>query len=380
MRKGMVLLALAVLMTVGLAGCSSGGDAAGFSIDAPGEPGGEYRFKASGSADNYTWDMGDHLTVLYGKEVGHAYDFANGVVNVVLTMKTGDQSEDFRKPITLGTGANAEPTFVLEGQRNWTVLGETLKFSARLSTDPDGDPLRYSWSCVRTGDAIRQPTHVHPGFQGVSFATAPAGSVTAVNAASEMPPADRTLSGDLCEALGSGGRPSKDATIEGTFTKTGVYDVYLLASDPVHPTTSGKYHFVVTPPEERPAPVFETAFFGNLTGGSDGLVQGVIDQAEQEGDFDRMTHTFTLPLTGYGGNMTTEYTGDSPAEAAALTWELKRGTVVIAQGGADGETVPLPAADMKPATYTLTVDLQGISQSYAIHVAVPLDRDPFKVY
>jgi hypothetical protein len=378
MHKGMAFLALSAFLAVGLAGCSSG-ESAGFSVKAPSAPGGEYVFSASGSADNYTWDLGDHLTVLHGKSIRHTYDFANGVVNVVLTLKTGDKSEDIRKSITLGTGENAQPTFVLEGQRNWTVLGETLKFSARSSTDPDGDPLRYSWSCVRTGDAVRQPSHSHPGFQGVSFATAPAGSVTAINAIGELPPADRTVSGDLCETLGSGGRPSKDATIEGTFTKPGIYDVYLLASDPVHPTTSGKYHFVVTPPEERPEPVFETAFFGNLTGGSDGAVQGVVDEANQEGDFDRLVHTFTLPLNGYGGNMTTTYTGDSPAEAATLTWELKRGTVVIATGGTDGETVPLPA-DMKAATYTLTVDLTGISQSYAIGVEVPLDRDPFKVY
>ena len=379
MHKGSALLALAAFLAVGLAGCSSG-ESGGFSVDAPGSPGGEYRFTAAGSGDNYTWDLGDHLTTLYGKEVRHTYDFQNGVVNVVLTVKKGDQSEDFRQPVTLGTGTNAEPTFVLEGQRNWTVLGESIKFSARSSTDPDGDPLRYTWSCVRTGDAIRQATHVHPGFQGISFATAPAGSVTAVNAVGELPPADRTVSGDLCETLGSGGKPSKDATIEGSFTKTGIYDVYLLASDPVHPTTSGKYHFVVTPPAERPDPLFRTAFFGNLTGGNNGAIQGVVNEAGQEGDFDQATHSFTLPLTGYGGFMTTTYTGSNPPEVAAITWELHRGTVLIASGGANGENVTLPVSDMKPATYTLTVNHQGVGQSYAITVGVPLDRDPFKVY
>lgn len=379
MHKGSALLALAVFMSAGLAGCSSG-ETGGFTVKEPSAPGGEYVFTASGSADNYTWDLGDHLTVLYGKTVRHTYDFANGQVNVVLTTKKGDQSEDIRKTLVLGTGTNAQPTFVLEGQRNWTILGETMKFSARSSTDPDGDPLRYSWSCVRTGDAVRQPTHVHPGFQGVSFASAPAGSVTAVNAVGDLPPADRTVPGDLCETLGSGGRPSKDATIEGSFTRTGIYDVYLLASDPVHPTTSGKYHFVVTPPEERPEPLFQTAFFGNLTGGSDGTIQGVVDEAQLEGNFDRMTHTFTLPLTGNGGYMTTEYRGANPPDLAALTWELKRGTVLIAAGGANGDNITLPAAEMKPATYTLEVNLQGLGQSYAINVAVPLDRDPFKVY
>lgn len=379
MRKGIVLLAAAVFMAVGLAGCSSG-DSGGFSIDAPGEAGGEYVFKASGSADNYTWDMGDHLTVLYGKEVRHAYDFANGVVNVVLTTKTGEQSDDYRKTITLGTGENAQPTFVLEGQRNWTVIGETLKLSARSSTDPDGDTLRYTWSCVRTGDAVRQPTHSHPGFQGISFATAPAGSVTAVNAISELPAADRVVPGDMCETLGSGGRPSKDATIEGTFTKSGIYDIYLLASDPVHPTTSGKYHFVVTPPAERPPALLKLAFFGNFTGGVGGGLQDVVDESGQEGTYDKIVHSFNLPLDGQGGYITTQYLRAVPENTATITWTLKRGTVDVAAGGAHGENITLAAGDMKSATYQLTVNLQGLGEKYQIDVGVPLDRDPFKVY
>ncbi|MHB1261061.1 MAG: hypothetical protein ACYC2H_05025 [Thermoplasmatota archaeon] len=378
MHKGLALLATTVFLAVGLAGCSSG-DSGGFSIKAPGAPGGEYVFTASGSADNYTWDLGDRLTVLHGKTVRHTYDFENGNVSVVLTTKKGTQSEDFRKSITLGTGTNAQPTFVLEGQRNWTVVGETLKLSARSSTDPDGDPLRYTWSCVRTGDAVRQPSHSHPGFQGVSFATAPAGTVTAINALSELPAADRTVSGDLCEGLGAGGKPSRDATIEGAITKTGIYDIYLLASDPVHPTTSGKYHFVVTSPEERPAAVFEAAFFGNLQGGNNGALQGTLGETSGEA-FDQGLHSFTLPLDGKGGFVTTTYNGTDQTTLATITWVLKRGTVEIARGGADGENITLPAGDMKAATYQFTVNLQGPGEGYALRVAVPLDRDPFKVY
>jgi hypothetical protein len=379
MHKGLAFLATTVFLAVGLAGCSSG-DEGGFSIKAPAAPGGEYVFTASGSADNYTWDLGDRLTKLYGKTVHHAYDFENGQVTVTLTTKKGDQSQDFQKPITLGTGTNGLPTFVLEGERNWTVVGETLKFSARSSTDPDGDPLRYSWSCVRTGDAIRQPSHSHPGFQGVPFASAPAGTVTAINAIGELPAADRTIDGDLCDALGASSKPSRDATIEGTFTRTGIYDVYLLASDPVHPTTSGKYHFVITSPEERPEPIYQESFSGNLQGGSDGALQGVTEPGELGQDFDQATHTFTLPLDGKGGWITTEYAGNDPTTLAAFTWTLRRGTVTIAEGGEDGSNVTLPADNMKSATYSLTVNLQGPGEGYTIRVAVPLDRDPFKVY
>jgi hypothetical protein len=379
MHKGLALLATTVTLAVGLAGCSSGDDS-GFSIKAPGSPGGEYVFTASGSADNYTWDLGDRLTTLYGKSVRHTYDFANGKITVTLTMKKGDKSEDIQKPLTLGTGTNGLPTFVLEGQRNWTVVGETVKFSARSSTDPDGDPLRYTWSCVRTGDAVRQPSHSHPGFQGVPFASAPAGSVTAINAVGELPAADRKPSGDLCEALGASSRPSRDATIEGSFTRTGIYDIYLLASDPVHPTTSGKYHFVITSPEERPEPIYQESFSGNLQGGSNGVLQGASEPGELGQSFDQASHQFTLPLDGKGGWVTTEYAGNDPTTLATISWTLKRGTVLIAEGEGNGSNVTLPEGDMKAATYSLLVNLQGPGEGYTIRVAVPLDRDPFKVY
>ncbi|MFA5944731.1 MAG: hypothetical protein WC876_09720 [Candidatus Thermoplasmatota archaeon] len=378
MHKGLASLAAAVFLAVGLAGCSSG-DSGGFSIKAPGTPGGEYVFTASGSADNYTWDLGDRLTILHGKTVRHAYDFTNGQITVVLTTKSGDKSEDFRKPLTLGTGTNAQPTFILEGQRNWTVIGESVKFSARSSTDPDGDPLRYTWSCVRTADAVRAPVHSHPGFGGVPFATAPAGSVTSTNALSELPAADRTVTGDLCETLGSGGRPSTDATIEGSFTKSGIYDVYLLASDPVHPTTSGKYHFVITPPEERPAALFQHTFSATFEGGNNGVLQESLG-AQTGRVYDQVTHSFQLPLGGYGGYVTTAYNGTDATGTAVISWELKRGTVLILDGGADGENQTLPADAMQAASYTLTVKVQGPGEGYVINIGVPLDRDPFKVY
>jgi hypothetical protein len=378
MNKGLALLSVAVFFTVALAGCSSG-ESGGFSVKAPGEPGGEYVFKASGSADNYTWDLGDRLTVLYGKTVRHAYDFDNGQVTVTLTTKSGDKTAEHSKPITLGTGQNAQPTFILEGQTNWTVTGETIKFSAAKSTDPDGDALRYTWSCVRTGPANRQPTHVHPGFQGVPFATAPAGSVTAVNAVGEMPAADRTVPGDLCETLGSGGKPSLDATIEGTFANTGIYDVYLLASDAAHPTTSGKYHFVVTTPEERPAELFTQTFTNTLQGGT-GSLQGFCDSANCGQALDMAVHSFTLPLGGTGGNVTATMTNPVPSPAGTLTWILRRGTLEVARGAGDGVAVALPPADMKQGTYALEVTIQGVNVAYSVTADVPLDLDPFKVY
>src|ERR1041385_3892737 len=354
MHKGLALLAATAFLAVALAGCSSG-DKSGFSVKAPSSPGGEYVFTANGSADNYTWDLGDRLTTAYGKSVHHTYDFKNGAITVTLTAKKGGQSEESRQALTLGTGQNGQPTFILEGQTNWTITGETVRFSAAKSTDPDGDPLRYTWSCVRTGDAKRLPTHVHPGFGGVPFASPPAGTVTARNAVGALPNPDRKLSGDLCDALGSGGKPGKDSTIEGAFTKTGIYDIYLLASDPVHPTTSGKYHMAVTTPEERPPRVFTVSFSGNLQGGNNGTLQSVATTAQQSGSYDEDLHTFSLPLTGFQGWSATTVTPAVPGDPATGT-------------------------EMKAAGYTLKVDVVGGGAQYTIDIAVPLDLDPFKVY
>jgi major membrane immunogen (membrane-anchored lipoprotein) len=379
MQKGLALVAAAAFLSAALAGCSSS-DQEGFSVKAPSAPGGEYVFTANGDADNYTWDLGDRLTTASGKTVRHTYDFQNGVVTVTLVAKTGDRTKESRQTITLGTGQNAQPTFILEGQTNWTVTGEPIRFSAAKSTDPDGDPLRYTWSCVRTGDAKRQPAHSHPGFNGVPFATPPAGTVTAQNAVGPLPEATRKLDGDLCEALGSGGRPGKDAVIEGAFTATGIYDIYLLASDPVHPTTSGKYRFVVSTPEERPAPLWTQSFTCSLSGGSNGALQGLAGQAGAPGTYDQCVHPFSLPLGGVGGWATTTYVEQAAPGGGTLAWTLRRGQVQVATGGADGENVTLPAGEMKSAGYTLEVNLQGTGVDYRIDLAVPLDMDPFKVY
>lgn len=378
MHKGLALLSTAAFLAVAMAGCSSA-ESGGFSIDAPSDPTGEYVFKASGSADNYTWDLGDRLTILHGKTVRHAYDFQNGEITVVLTMKKGEKTEDHRKTITRGTGVNEQPTFILEGSTNWTVTGETITFSAAKSTDPDGDPLRYTWSCVRTGPAVRTPVHVHPGFQGVPFATPPAGAVTSQNAVGALPTPDRIVEGDLCAGLNAHNRPSLDTTIQGSFTETGVYDVYLLASDPAHPTTSGKYHFVVTTPEERPTPLHTISMSGNLAGGVGGTAQEVATATQQNQSLDMATHSFSLPLNGKSGSITVTKTGDFAA-ANTLNWELKRGTLVIVAGAADGAPIQIPGNDLKQGTYSVQVRLQGVQESYTIDVAVELDMDPFKVY
>ena len=388
MRKGVALLATAAVLATVLSGCSSGSKG-GFSVKAPAAPGGEYTFTASGKADNYTWDLGDRLTVLYGKSVHHAYDFKNGKLTVKLTEKTGGKSAESSQELTLGTGQNAPATFFLDGSTNWTIPGEQMTFTAKASTDPDGDPLRYSWSCVRTQDAVRLPTHTHPGFGGVPFATPPAGTVTARTLVGAAPKADRTVPGDLCDALGSGGRPTKDATITGSFSKTGIYDIYLLASDPVHPSTSGKFHMAVTAPGERPArvqtPTFSDVFTAG-TVGENGTMQSACISAPQvcgNTTYDGATHVFSLPLTGKGGYVASAFDGTPAlgnANRGGAEWEIFRGTIRIA-GGAIGDNVTLNPADTTATGYTVHVyshEPSGVKTT--LKVVIPLDMDPFKVY
>lgn len=385
MHFAKVAVMAAALLSVALAGCTGGSSSSGgFSIKGP-DASGAYTFTASGSADNYTWDLGDHLTRGYGKSVTHTYDFTNGIVPVVLTTKKGDATQEHRKEITLGTGENGNAAFVLEGESNWTVTNQSVSFSAHRSTDPDSDPLRYTWSCQRTGDAVRQGVHVHAGFGGVPFATPPAGSVVSVNAQGPLPAADRTYDGDLCDALGTGGRPTKDTTITGTFTRSGKYDIYLLASDPLHPTTSGKYTLIVTDPADKPAEIQVFRFNGSFTGGSGGVVQGICQTAENcAADFDLVSHSFRLELLGQAGYVALDY--DDPTSSMSISCVIKRGTSVVATATGPDANVTLDPTTLLASTYTAECSPQvGIPTSpdgtpYTLTVVVDLDLDPFKVY
>lgn len=384
MQGAKVALAAAVLLSVTLAGCSSGSSSSGgFSIKGP-DATGAYTFTASGSADNYTWDLGDHLTRAFGKSVTHTYDFANGVVPVVLTATKAGTETESRKELTLGTGVNGNAAFVLEGETNWTVLGQSVTFSAHRSADPDSDPLRYTWSCQRFGDAVRQTPHVHAGFGGVPFATPPAGSVVAVNAQGPLPAPDRTVQGDLCDTLGAGGRPTRDTTITGSFTRSGVYDIYLLASDPVHPTTSGKYRVVVTPEAEKPNELQRFDFSGAFLLGSNGALQGICqDTGQCVGDLDQVQHSFAFSLDGQAGNAT--LSSDDPTDQMGIQCVISRGTAEVATV-TDGATVSFDAAALKAGNFLATCQpMLGLPTSpegtgYTLSIQIDLDMDPLKVY
>ncbi|MEA3204179.1 MAG: hypothetical protein QOI63_1859 [Thermoplasmata archaeon] len=380
-----LLVALLPLVAL-LAGCSSGGSANGFTITPPNAAGGAYVFTADAKADNYTWDLGDHLTTAYGKSVAHAYDFTDGSLTVTLKATSGGQSKEYNQPLRLGTGSNQKATFLMEAETDWVVTGQTVKFSAARSFDPEHDPLRFSWSCLKTAEAERKPAHVHPTF-GQPFASPPAGSVTTGKTNRTLPAADKTFDGDLCDALGVGTRPSTHmATIAGQFSKTGIYSLYLLAADGAHPTTSGEFKFYVTKPSERPAPVVTKQVKDTLKAGGNGSLQGVCSNSAnpEQQTCDQVTATFELPLGGTRMlvNMTYGSQVAGSDAATAVQWEVKRGESTVASGTKSGEhQIVAEPAKLGAGTYTVLVTLQtGAEVDFTLDVTVHLDMDPAKVY
>lgn len=379
-----LLVALLPLSAL-LSGCSSA-DAEGFTIKAPATPGGAYEFTTGMKADNYTWDLGDHLTTAYGKTVTHAYDFRDGAVTVTLRATTGGQAREYSQPLVLGSGANQKATFLMEAETDWVVLGQTVRFSAARSFDPEGDTPRLSWSCLKVAEAERKPPHAHPTI-GQPFASPPAGSVTTGKAERALPPADHTFSGDLCDALGTGTPPSTGtATIAGSFTRTGIYSIYLLATDGPHPTTSGEFKFYVTKPNERPAPTVSFRLNGTLQGGGGGsLQQTVCGNAANPSPMtcDQVVGSFQLPLGGLQllANMTYASTVPDPAGVAVVKWEILRGDATVASGTAPGSQAVNETAKLGAGTYSAVATLQrGVNVEFTLDVLVRLDMDPGKVY
>ncbi|HEX2066751.1 MAG TPA: hypothetical protein VHI93_08065, partial [Candidatus Thermoplasmatota archaeon] len=366
---------------------SSGPSGSGFSIEAPKAPGGAYTFTSDVAADNYTWDLGDRLSVAYGKTVTHAYDLKDAALTVTLRATTAGVAREYSQPLVVGSGQNAKATFLMEAETDWAVTGETVRFSAARSFDPEGDPLRFSWSCLRTADAERKPPHVHPVI-GQPFASPPAGSVTTGKTNRTLPAPDHTFDGDLCDALGSGTRMGTgQATIAGTFTRTGIYSLYLLASDGAHPTTSGEFKFYVTPPNERPAPTFVRPLNVTLQGGIGALQQVCShEQNPAQQTCDQASMRFDLPLgaTQMLVNVSHTTAVPEPAGSAAtrVSWEILRGDSVVASGSANPEQVAVnEPAKLGAGAYTARVTLEhGAQVEVLLTVFVRLDMDPGKVY
>lgn len=375
--RAQAFLALAVA-TVALAGCSgSSGEPISYSGS-----GTTWAFHAGTSGDNWTWDLGDHGALAYGRDVARTYAFKDGTLQVHLTTRTGETSRDDYADLVLGNGQNGVPTFVLDAPTNWTEAGRSIRFTAAASTDPDQDPLLYSWSCLRDRDIVRQKPHSHGGFTGgVDFASPPAGAVTARQARITLPAPDHTYTGDLCDGLGQGNPLGHDATIEGTFARQGLYTITLLATDGKIPTTAGRWQVYVSPAGEKPNPVTHVRVNGTFVGGHDGSVQagtGQLPTGSTGQTFDEKAQTFALPLSAQPVYINLTF---DAGPQNAVTWILSRGTSTIATGGADAPLNTVLGTSLADGNYVFTVRLQtGAQVHFEGTIDAHLKMDPAALY
>lgn len=408
---GAVVAAL-TMSTVALAGCGSapsgGTDAIRVeNLGAPGGPG-PYRFTALvASEGEYTWDLGDHLTVKTGQTVEHTYDFKDsapdrrgqpGNVTVTLRVTEGGAAKAHTATFRLGTGLNKSPTFVLDSRTNWAVLGEPVTFSAARSADADGDNLRYSWQCLvdTPGEKlVNKGLHPHSGLP--AYKPPSPGSVTSYLVSNlTLPEPTQVFSGDLCDALSAGTDPSTEAaTIQGSFSRRGLYKVFLYGSDGAHPQVSGSFDIYVTRPDERPAPWQRLTFMANLTAGFDPANTGVglesfcdqVPPPAQQESCDHATWDLEFPLPPLEGYFNVTYNdraSGAPAATNNVTWALKRGGAsgsTVASGTSPNGHAMFPAAYLLPGEFTVDVRLkQGSQVQVRIQVDARLNVDPQLLY
>lgn len=106
-------------------------------------------FDASTSSDpendplTYSWAFGDGNTGT-GVSPNHTY-LAGGVFTVTLTVSDGQSSDQATTTITVNPGNQApNALFITSATSGPAPL--TISFDAGLSSDPDDDPLSYSWT------------------------------------------------------------------------------------------------------------------------------------------------------------------------------------------------------------------------------------------
>jgi hypothetical protein len=412
MRTLGAVVAALTMACVALAGCGSapgGGGSSAIRVENLGAPGGPgpYRFTALvGSEGEYTWDLGDHLTVKTGQTVEHTYDFKDsapdrrgqpGNVTVTLRVVEAGAAKAHTVSFRLGTGLNRSPAFVLDGQTNWAVLGENVTFSAARSTDADGDTLRYRWQClVATPDEklVNKGLHAHPGL--AAYKPPSAGSVTSYMAANlTLPEPTQVFPCDLCDAIAAGTEPSTGAaTVQGSFTRRGLYKVFLYGSDGPHAEVSGAFDIYVTRPDERPAPWQRSTFTANLTAGLDPANAGVgLEQfcdavpsgpAQQE-SCDHATWDLEFPLPPLAAYINVTYNDRTPATAPGvtnnLTWAVLRGSATVKSGSSPNSQEEFPPAYLLPGDFKVDVRLkQGSQVQVRIQVDARLNVDPQLLY
>lgn len=306
MRSPNALWVALALLSVTLAGCSSGGDESGshgFKITStPSDPITEpYVFKATVSGDSFSWDLGDGRTA-EGEEVSHVYGISSGTVKPKLTVTTAGERETYpARTIIIGSGANTAPSLEMTISQNWVTVGESMTFSGATSTDPDGDPLLFSWFCVRQSDIGPVGAgHAHGGG-GIQYgATGPDPVPARVLNGTEAPAVDQDLGEDVCTAMQSQSAFTEDATVSGSFTQNGIYKITMLGKDPTSPSVPGSILVYVTDADEPriDAPVV-IPFSGSFQNGVPAALDGAMQQLENSDHIQDVPFSIEYPILGF---------------------------------------------------------------------------------
>ena len=131
-------------------------------------------FKGSTSSDwdgdplTYSWDFGDTTDAVTTADASHTYG-TPGARTVTLTVNDGKGHTD-TDTVTVNPKENTAPTARIT-DASCTRLD--CSFKGMTSSDPDGDPLTYSWDFGDTTDAVTTANATHtygtPGARTVTL-------------------------------------------------------------------------------------------------------------------------------------------------------------------------------------------------------------------
>jgi PKD repeat protein len=129
-------------------------------------------FDGSGSSDSdgdtltYSWDFDRSNGIqrdATGVNVSHVYATA-GVFRVTLTVSDGTQFDTDECNVTVRSAGNNPPTAVISEPRNGAVkqVSTPVQFDGSNSSDPDKDPLAFSWDFGDGGTShAAKPAHTY---------------------------------------------------------------------------------------------------------------------------------------------------------------------------------------------------------------------------
>lgn len=152
---------------------------------------GSLSYDPDGDAIHYSWDFGDQSGRVDDIKVAHVYQAA-GNYTVTLTVVDGMLSDVATRAVTV-YGAPHPPVAVAGGPYSG-LIGRLISFDGSRSSDPDSDPLQYSWSFGdRSNSTGAAPGHVYdaPGVYTVKLTVSDGGlsntSTTTATVVESMP-------------------------------------------------------------------------------------------------------------------------------------------------------------------------------------------------